>query len=186
MSHLAIKRNLCTLSMLGMLLASINVIAQPSLSERIHSEEINKVVSVKDTRQALILRFESGGKKYVWKNTDYYRDSGDGFGYQYDRDLWITGGVNSKYLLFFGFSGGAHCCWAVLQFNLQNGKYEGDHLGSMGPMEAIGGNKKCPFRIRTVLFIEKYALSPNPPQQTFCFENGKFKLLNTRYFKHKQ
>lgn len=183
----AIRSNIARSFVAYILLAPIIGFAQSRTIEQKHNEQINRVVSVKNTREGLEIQFQSGKIQYKWNINNYVRDDvADGGDYQDNTDLWITGNKGDKYMLFFGFSGGAHCCWAVLQFNLQSGKYEGDHLGSMGPMGAIGGNKKCPFRIRTVLFIEKYAFSSNPPQQTYCFEDGKFRLLKTHYFKPRQ
>jgi hypothetical protein len=102
-------------------------------------------------------------------------------------------GENDRYLLVFAWTGGNHCCWPVLVFDVRDGKYLGDYLPSNTPIRILPDRKGCALTLEAVPYDEKVTqealsdkniqsameLDEAQPTKDYCFKDGSFKLVET-------
>lgn len=91
-------------------------------------------------------------------------------------DKWrVEESGGATYLMLSGYTGGAHCCWSLFVYELNNAKYLGEHLSSQGPYRFQKGNAECPTRVRWTPISTANGISPQYSAMDFqCFDKGKF------------
>jgi hypothetical protein len=94
----------------------------------------------------------------------------------------------TKFLVAYVWSGGNHCCWSILVFNIDSDKYLYEAIDSNTPLQVRPAEPDCSLVIRgrpydDSIQVPKTAteqeIDDSMPYKDFCLSKGKVSVLRT-------
>ena len=134
----------------------------------------------------VLVKYSSASIKREWKIADYELDP---YNNTQKNPMILNVGAH-KYLLAFVWTGGNHCCWPVLIFNVSAGKYLGEFIDSNTAIQIQPNENECDVVLRGRPFDNSVSVSKTAteseideamPFHDYCFRSGTLKILRTVY-----
>lgn len=96
--------------------------------------------------------------------------------------LMIISNSDSSFLFVKSYSGGAHCCWSLLVYDLNKKIFIGEMLRSYSSISLNKVDEDCLVRAKISPSDIPSQIEPQLyPVIFFCFDSGVFKLDNSLY-----